>query len=79
VLRAFFTLASGLPTIHQAEFELAKRELRRSLTILIGALTSRVSSFRGVHYTAAIYFFVSLPCNTVFQLVPSGDNSNLKL
>jgi hypothetical protein len=29
--------------------------------------------------SAAIYFFVSLPSSTVFQVVPSGDISNLKL
>jgi hypothetical protein len=29
--------------------------------------------------SAAIYFFVSLPSITVFQVVPSGDISNLKL
>jgi len=29
--------------------------------------------------SAAIYFFVSLPSSTVFQVVPSGEISNLKL
>jgi hypothetical protein len=29
--------------------------------------------------SAAIYFFVSLPSISVFQVVPSGDTSNLNL
>jgi hypothetical protein len=29
--------------------------------------------------SAAIYFFVALPSSAVFQVVPSGDISNLKL
>jgi len=38
-----------------------------------------MASVSAIHASAAIYFFVVLPSITVFQVVPSGDISNLKL